>query len=410
MSKCGDDPVRDACGHALAWLVVANGVGLWLALMLWFPALNHSEWSYGRWVPVHLNLQLYGWTSLPLIAWLFRLYKADAESIRPWASAAVWAWSASLVVGAVSWLSGMTSGKIFLDWTGGALVSFLIAQVILWVVLVAAWKRNQSKWDGKWRMGLLVVLMSLGMVPVSLWFASSPAVYPSVDRSTGGPTGASLLGSSLIVVGLMLAMPRVARLAGHGNRGSWLWIYFGVSWLAFFIFEHIGGTHRDVCQLISMAMLLPWVWIIPRDWSGYDWPASSKNWRHAMIAWWGLLVLSGWLMYQPGVLDRVKFTQALVGHSHLAMAGFTSSFCMLLMGLLTGSCVGSRWSVLIWNMAVLGMVIALKISGWFEGGGWSWMLEAPLWREIGWGIRAGCGLVMWLISVKWWLDWNQDHE
>ena len=129
-----------------------------------------------------------------------------------------------------------------------------------------------------------------------------------------------------------------------------------------------------------------------------------------MIAWWGLLVLSGWLMYQPGVLDRVKFTQALVGHSHLAMAGFTSSFCMLLMGLLTGSCVGSRWSVLLWNMAVLGMVIALKTSGWIEGGGWSWMLEAPLWREVGWGVRAGCGLLMWLISVKWWLDWNQDHE
>ena len=59
MSKCGDDPVRDACGHALAWLAVANGVGLWLALMLWFPSLNHSEWTYGRWVPVHLNLQLY---------------------------------------------------------------------------------------------------------------------------------------------------------------------------------------------------------------------------------------------------------------------------------------------------------------------------------------------------------------
>jgi len=62
--------------------------------------------------------------------------------------------------------------------------------------------------------------------------------------------------------------------------------------------------------------------------------------------------------------------------------------------------------VLLWNMAVLGMVIALKISGWIEGGGWSWMLETPLWREIGWGIRAGCGLAMWLISVKWWLGWN----
>ena len=406
MSKCGDDPVREACGHALAWLAIANGVGLWLAVMLWFPDINRSEWTYGRWVPVHLNLQLYGWTSLPLIAWLFRLYKADAEPIRPWASAALWAWSACLMVGSVSWLSGNTSGKIFLDWTGAALTSFLVAQVILWIVLVSAWKSNQSTWDGKWRMGLLVILMSLGMVPVSLWFASSPAVYPPIDRSTGGPTGASLLGSSLIVVGLMLAMPRVAQLEGHGIKGKWMPVYFGLSWLAFFVFEKIGGTHRDVCQLISMAMLLPWACIIPRDWSGYAWPALSKSWRHAMLGWWILLVLSGWLMYQPGVLDRLKFTQALVGHSHLAMAGFTSSFCMLLVGLLTGSCVGSRWSVLTWNMAALGMVVALKISGWLEGAGWSWMIETPHWREIGWGVRAACGLVMWLISVKWWFEWN----
>lgn len=407
MNKCGDDPVRNACGHALGWLAVANGVGLWLALMLWFPALNHSEWTYGRWVPVHLNLQLYGWTSLPLIAWLMKIFKADAENIRPWADAALWAWSAALLVGAVSWLSGMSSGKIFLDWTGGALASFLIAQIVLWIVLVAAWKSNQATWDLRWRNGLLMLVLALALVPLSLWFASSPAVYPPVDRTTGGPTGASLLGSSLIVVGLMLAMPRVARLAGHGIRGKWLWIYFAVSWLAFFIFERIGGTHRDVCQLVSMAMLLPWAWIIPRDWSGYQWPESSQAWRHAMIGWWALLVLSGWLLYQPGVLDRLKFTQALVGHSHLAMGGYTSSFCMLLMGLLTGSCVGSRWSVWVWNLSVLGMVIALKISGWIEGGGWSWMLEPPAWREVGWLMRAACGLVMWLISVSWWIEWRK---
>ena len=37
------------------------------------------------------------------------------------------------------------------------------------------------------------------------------------------------------------------------------------------------------------------------------------------------------LSFLPGVLDRIKFSQALVGHSHLAMAGFTTSFVVLVL-------------------------------------------------------------------------------
>src|SRR5947208_373392 len=53
--------------HSLLWLVLANCVGVLLAAMLLFPGINAllGEWTYGRWMAVHMNLQLYGWCSLP---------------------------------------------------------------------------------------------------------------------------------------------------------------------------------------------------------------------------------------------------------------------------------------------------------------------------------------------------------
>lgn len=400
----GPPAVSSAVRHALGWLVVGNLVGLYLAVLILFPEWQLAQWTYGRWVPVHLNVQLYGWTSLPLVAWLFSIYQVDASKVRPWAVAAVWAWTAALAMGVFHWLGGVTSGKIFLDWKGGALWGFIAAQVLLWWVLVAAWRERSGGWEKLRRSASLAGLCGLALVPLSLAFAASPAVYPPVDRTTGGPTGSSLQGSALIVVGLMLMLPRVAAVSKPGAKSRGIWIFFAISWLVFGVTEAMGGTHFDAHQIGSMLCLLPWVWWLPRDWAGFSWPDGSKAWRVAMFGWWGVLVVSGLLMYQPGVLDRLKFTQGLVAHSHLAMAGFTTSFCALLLVLITGKRIGRGWSVGVWHLAVLGMIVTLALVGWQEGGGPSWMLVRPAWREWGFLIRASCGLLMLWVSVMWWYE------
>lgn len=390
--------------HALGWLVFGNAVGLYLSLLLVFPNLQLVQWTYGRWVPVHLNVQLYGWTSLPLVAWLFSIYQVDSSKARRWASAAVWAWTAALALGVFYWLEGMTSGKIFLDWKGGALWGFIAAQVMLWLVLAAAWRENSGSWSRFRKHASLAGLSGLALVPVSLAFAASPSVYPPVDRTTGGPTGSSLLGSTLFVVGLMLLLPRVAAVSRRKNKSRGIWIFFVLSWLVFGVTEALGGTHFDALQTGAMLMLLPWAWWMPRDWAAFEWPEGSKVWRGAMLGWWGLLVVSGLLMYQPGVLDHLKFTQGLVAHTHLAMAGFTTSFCALLLVLLSGRRIGGVWSVTLWHTAALGMVVTLALMGWKEGDGPSWMLEQAAWREWGLVMRAACGFLMLWVSVIWWME------
>ena len=380
-----------AVRHSLGWLVLGNLVGLYLSVLLLYPDLQIGAWTYGRWMPVHLNVQLYGWTSLPLVAWLLWIYEVDRSKVSAWGPAAVWAWSAALALGAFHWLGGTTSGKIFLDWKGGPIWAFLAAMVVLWCLLALAWRDRSATWHAKRRRLALAGLIALALVPLSLVFAASPAVYPPVDRTTGGPTGSSLMGSTLVVVGLMLMLPRVA--AGTPVKpGGWgIWAFFGVSWIVFGVTEAMGGTHHDAWQIGSLAFLLPWVLWLPIDWARFSWPVGAAPWRMAVFGWWGLLVISGLVMYFPGLLDHLKFTQGLVAHSHLAMAGFTTSFCALLLVLLTGSRMGAASTVALWHAAALVMVVTLAVMGWLEGDGPSWMLSQAGWRETGFLVRTRRG-------------------
>ncbi len=392
--------------HALGWLVAGNAAGLWLSLLLLFPGLQSGEWTYGRWMPVHLNIQLFGWTSLPLVGWLLSIYGVS----RRWSDAAVWAWTGALGAGVLSWLGGGSSGKIFLDWKGGPLFAFLAALAFLWIVLAVAWKRGSLLWKPAKRWLSLAGLLLLAGVPWGMYLASSPDLYPPVDRSTGGPTGASLLGSTLVVVGLLLLLPRACGLEEKRPGMPWKTLgFFALSWVAFGVAESIGGTHFDALQIIALGLLLPWPWLVLTDWRNFRWPHKPHGWRIATLLWWGLLVVTGFLAFLPDILDRLKFTHSLVAHSHLAMAGFTTSFCALLLRL-TGNHFGNLSSAIAWNVAALTMVIVLAATGWAESANMTWMTDAPVWRTSALALRTFCGLVMLAASVHWWCSWRRHSE
>jgi cytochrome c oxidase cbb3-type subunit I len=403
------DTAREAGRHALAWLVVSAGVGLWLSLLLLFPGMQQGEWTYGRWVPLHLNGMLYGWTALPLVGWLHHMYGTDRSKAAHWGPVSVWAWSGAMAFGGWSWLQGHSSGKIFLDWTGPARLTFVLAQIILWLVLAAAWLDQSRYWTRLRKNLTLFSLLGLATVPGGMWMATSPKVYPPVDPTTGGPSGSSLLGSTLTVILLFLILPRALALPQYDPAKKFrrVWVWFALSWVIFAIAEGRGGTHHDWWQIGSLACLLPWFVWVPADAARFVWPAHTRSWRRSMIFWWGALVLTGFLFYLPGILDRLKFTQGLVAHSHLAMAGFTTSFVGLLLSVLVKP-VGTARMLLLWNISAVIMILVLAWMGWHEGGESSWMLHRSWDRWLGLGIRAACGLVMMLCALSWLRKWNES--
>lgn len=398
------DPVVGAVRHALFWLLAGNGVGLLLALMLILPVvgLPLGEATYGRWVPLHLNWQLYGWTALPLVAWVLGLFPQCRQRLSAWALMGVRAWSVILGLGGLYWLSGRTSGKIFLDWTGPLRVLFPLVILNLWAVLMAAWGLGKKR-----SIPAVLALLILGCVPYSLYFASDPAVYPPADPSTGGPTGASLLNSTLSVVCLFLLLPRTLGLCRNSSSmEKLLWVLFAGAIVLGLLANRLPPSHDHPGQIAALATLAIWPPLVASWYSRLKWTGPSKHWRRALFLWFGLLTLHGIIAYLPGVLDQVKFTNALVAHSHLAMAGFTSSFVIFLIQQVVPEDLARtfdhRASFWMWQAASLVYVAVMTVAGLHEAGSPGFTVSPGVTYFVLYSIRLLCGLALFASSYHWW--------
>lgn len=395
-----------AAWHSLAWLVCANGVGLLLATLLLFPGMNHwlGEFTYGRWVPLHLNLQLYGWCSLPLVAWLLKTYGMDREPASRWARSCLWLWSASLVIGAMSWLAGHSSGKLFLDWTGYPRILFPLAIFFLWVIL--AWSLRYHWPSEKNRAAKTIGLVGLLTVPPTLYWAASPSVYPAINPGTGGPTGASLLDSTLGIVLILLLLPLgLQRRQKTGTRINKLVLsLYGLELIIYLGMGHHNSSNHWPSQFLGLGSLLPWMVAMPAYYRSFEWPRRSHRWLNSFMVWWVILLASGWLAFLPGVLDHLKFTDGLVAHSHLAMAGFVSSMNLFLLTNFLeedGAGLNTNWSFYAWQAGQAVYIISMAIAGWREGGDPSFTIVPGFTRNLLYALRLAGGVLMFSASINW---------
>jgi cytochrome c oxidase cbb3-type subunit I len=403
--------VANAAWHALVWLVVGNSIGVMIALLLLLPELNPmlGEWTYGRWIMVHMNILLYGWCSLPMLGWLFRIYGADRGPVAAWCRPVLWTWSAALVVGSITWLKGHSSGKLFLDWSGFARIAFPFAMIALWFLLsisfLLAWNSARNK---QWSahaikiIGLAVLLV----VPFAIYVASGPGIYSSVNPDTGGPTGQSQLESSLGVVAILLVVPfGVAR-----RKTVHPWplvlsaIVFAAEAMICFALNRGDVSHRLPSQFLSLGSLILWLPLAPAYYASFDWHPNTQTWRKALLWWWGFLVVSGWVMFLPGVLDHFKFTDGLVGHSLVAVAGFLTALLVLAMVQLLGEdgwIFTRSWSFHVWNWSVFAYVVLMLVAGWIEGYNPAFTIVPGMARNILYILRLFTGVLMLAASVEW---------
>ncbi len=361
--------------HALACLAATSAAGLLLALLLVVPEAGTvlGPLTYGRWAAVHIDIGLYGWCGLPLAGLLLRLYcGADDPSWGP--RAAIEAWSGSVAAGALAWLLGQSSGKVFLEWSGVARGLFLASLVFLAAVLGAGLLRERRA-AGRWPRAKALLLAALLAVPPALALATSRRTYPPINPHSGGPTGADLLGSSLAVLAVFVLAPAILglELARHrrGTRGALLLL--GAQALLFFAVSRGDASHRDPLQVAALATLLAWAVVLPRHLRRYDWPAAARPWLGAFLLWGAALLATGVGAFLPGVLERVKFTNALVGHAHIAMAGLASSFGGLVLVMLARDGHGPAARVLAakapfwaWHAGLTLHVAAVSAAGALE--------------------------------------------
>lgn len=408
-------PVELATVHALTWLCVACGIGLLLAILLLVPGLGQAlgPLTYGRWMPLHLDLVLYGWTALPLVALLFRAYLPEERSRADrLALAAVHVWSGTLAAGAVAWLAGEVTAKPFLDWQGGTRAAFLLNLVFLALVLAAGLAAQAPRPSGPRLAGLGALWAGLLGVILALALATSTATYPPVNPDTGGPTGASLLGSTLGVIVIFAGTPLLLGLAPRVDRrtlGRAAAETFGALALHGALFAAVAQgdhSHREPLQIGAVFSLLIWAWLLPRWLRRFEWPEGSRPWLLAFLAWGAALLATALPMFLPGLLDRIKFTNALVSHSHLAMAGMATSFVALLLVVLNDrtrlrGVLGDRVAFGLWNAGNAVHVTVLAFAGVLEGADPGIVFRGDPSIALLYGARALAGGAMLAAAARW---------
>jgi len=409
--------VVSAVQHSLFWLVLGNLIGALIALLLLVPRLNAAlgEWTYGRWIMVHMNLALYGWCSLPLVGFLLSVYGAHRGRAAYWARPAVWAWSSALVLGSFSWLSGHSSGKLFLDWSGVARVYFPLTMLALWVVLFVSLMHAWSREGTLARIAKIVGLLLLLATPVLIFVASSPSVYPAFNPDTGGPTGTSQLESSLAIVAILLVLPY--GLTKRKPNSSWpvrvAWIVLVAEAALCATLDRSGISHHRPVQYLSLGSLLLWLPLTPAYYAAFAWHSATRRWRMAFLWWWATLVASGWVLFLPGVLDRFKFTDGLVGHSLAALAGFVTALIIFVMTQLLGDeawIFNQTWSFYAWNAGVLAYVVIMTIAGWLESSNPAFTIVSGIAHNLLYILRLLTGLAMLAASVDWMRAAAQIHR
>lgn len=310
-------------------LLIAAILSSVLSLQLIDPSIVANEYlNFGRLVPLHLDWTLYGWLSFPLIGFLFDL----KGKCRPQSSAikiGLWFWFSTLILSSLYILLGHSSGKLFLEFTDLSryLFTLNLATLSMAYIIESFFIAKQS-FVQKYILNTCAVL-----VPIVWFFASSAKVYPPINPNSGGPTGASLMASTLVIlpVFILLAEKLDNKITFTDTKNYWILLL--VHFLIFvFISDHGSISNDNLGQIVAIASLIIWPFLLIKLFFKNPSSAYLRSWKLSMFVWFGILSISALIMFLPSVLSYAKFTSIIVAHTHLAMAGFLSSFSFLVLG------------------------------------------------------------------------------
>lgn len=357
---------------SLFFLFLGNLVGLLLSILIAYPDANSilPQINFGRLIPVHLNLQLYGWSAIPLLGLILNLFLDKTQWNRRSSSIPVIIWALSLCVGALSWISGNSSGKLFLEWQGFAKYFFLFNLSFLWCFIAYSYYLGQLRQDSKSaRILKLALLALLSGIPFIFYQALDPNLFPPINKISSGATGSSLLLSTLAVIFIMLILPLILQI----KRAKTYKIYLGFIFffLHAFLSKYINLSHStnfDKDQIIGLSSLIIWIPLLFLYYRNFNFPEYCRLWLLSCLFWGTILTLTAIYMFLPPHLLVAKFSSYLVTHVHLAMGGFISSLCMVILSSLptANSYLANKKLFSLWHIGLLMHFTSTLLLGFLE--------------------------------------------
>lgn len=398
MSDAPDTRFADAAArHATAWLLVGCALGTVCAAGLLAPAFGSSGLpGYGRLMATHLDLQLYGWCFIPILALgVARLFRGDELSDK---LAALGLWSAALAAGALHWFRGGAAGKVFLDWRGFSLAALVAALTLIWSLAArSAWRQRATAGNlARWAALAGLALSAAGFVR-----ACDPAFLPPVNPHSGGATGHNLLASTLGFAGLVAMAVAVLFPAARaaGLRRNVMLATLALGGVTHLTISHGDASNHAPDQILGLSftilpgLALAW-WMAALPWRSRE----PLGW---FAFWWFVTAADGLIIFLPGVLEHAKFSNALVAHAHWAMAGMVTALNLLLLENLPGARLRfGAASQRVWHLANWVMGAALTVHATRESDGVLWG-GADGGTIAAYAVRLACGALMLAVATVW---------
>jgi cytochrome c oxidase cbb3-type subunit 1 len=209
-----------------------------------------------------------------------------------------------------------------------------------------------------------------------------------------------------VILLLLIAPPSLGMIQEKGRRIIFLcWATLVLDLALFALCDKGNSSHRPWQQAALLGALLVWIPLLPLYFRAFRFPDGRTEFQTAALGWFCLLTITGWISFLPKVLDSWKFTNALVAHSHLAMAGFVSCFNIFLLNSLRGETspvIFRRTTFRAWNVATLLYVILMWIAGTLEAMDPAFTILPNAGRTFLYSARALCGVIMLICAAVWW--------
>jgi len=382
------------------WMVIGTLAGLASAIHLVAPDFfaNIPWLEFGRIRQVHTNTVLFGFvTAMSIGAGLYMFSRVVNKPLVSEAGGnfAALLFSAGVLIGDVGLLLGYTQAREYADYAYVADAFIEAAFVALMVVVLMTFFHRREK-----------------VIYVSAWYTVGASIWAVITYFIGNVMWRPPLGAEsglfdalllwfyghnvfgLLVTPLALAIsyymfPRIAKAPLYsqllGIIGFWTLLAF---------YAHIGGHHllqtpvpawlKAVTVADSFAMMLPVATALVNFWytcrgrfANFVTDPAAKLLLAGSI-WYAIVCIQGPLQSLPWVQRVTHFNNWVVGHSHIAVLGFTGFIALAGMYyVLPNVCGRQLYSVKMVNIqywllliGLLGFFAVLTAAGLVQGQGW----------------------------------------
>lgn len=391
-------------------MVIGTFAGLGSAIHLVAPDFfqNIAWLQFGRIRAVHTNTVLFGFvTGMMIGSALYILPRILDTKLysEPMGNAAALFFNSAVFLGDIALMAGHTQGREYAEYIFPVDIIFVMAFVLLTINMVLTIRQRQepllyvSSWYFVGAMLWTAVIFPFGNV---IWRGGKGAMSGLDDAIFLWFYGHNVFGLLVtpLAVGIAYYMfPRIARAPLYSQLLSIIGF-----WTLLMFYTHIGGHHllqapiptwlKTVSIIDSFAMMLPVATVLVNQWYtargrfGYFMGNPTGKLLLLGTIWYAVVCIQGPLQSLAWVQRVTHFNNWVIGHSHIAVLGFTGFIALAGMYYVLPQVTGRRvyserlinlqyWLVL---LGLTGFFITLTIAGIVQGH--VWLMGGTVYRSV----------------------------